>query len=175
MPSRIGSGSARPSYLVHAGKCVPDNALATAHPRTIGSPRRTRTKLAETRDQTSPAAEGVLPLLLTLQEKTSRSLYRVATCMCKTTSHERRTVETAFSKPDFKHLKTSNLTDPSDKTELAAPMPSQVDANCKALKHALHLRPESNRRSLFQLVLWSSLCRMPTSHVTSETRLVRGP
>ena len=67
-----------------------------------------------------PAAEGVLPRPLTLQEKTlARSLHRLAAWMCKTTPHDFRTAETALSKPHCKRLKTDNLIDPSDETERA--------------------------------------------------------
>ena len=95
----------------------------------LGSSRKTNNN--PVRVQSSPAAQGVSPRPLALQEKTSaRSAYRVAAWICKTTPRELRGTETALSEPDYDRLKTSNLVDPSDETECAAPMPSQLHAWC---------------------------------------------
>ena len=128
-PLRGGLGLARPSYLfLQACTRCRATPFATAHPRTFGQLTKDEhdTLLAEVRDQASPAAEGVPPPLLALQEKTSaRSLHRVAAIICRTTLVEFQ--GNGDSAVQARLQAREDLVDPSDETEQAAPMPSQVD------------------------------------------------
>ena len=124
---------------------LPREAFGEAtHPRAAGEITESEhNELLGTVRVKATVAEGETvpdPRPLTLFQKTGlRSMWRVAVYVCTPRATEVvPEPQEKVIKPEGRKLKTSNLIDPTDETEIAAPSSSQVDvwyANYKAIKY----------------------------------------